>query len=442
MTQTAKTQTEPKKVFVVGSDPYYTDLIKQIPEADSWEIMSAVEWAETNVHGGRFDFDDLYAKAKSAIEEAGGKPDAIISYLDFPFSCLASLLTRDYGLTGATPLAVAKCEHKLWMREEQKKVYPDTTPNTVAINPFDPEKARKVAPKFPFWIKPVKGHSSILGFMVENEAALDRALSESRKRIHQMGKPFNQFLDHIAGEVPNDIDGNFMVAEEVISASRQFTLEGYVWKGDVAIYGAVDSVREGRQKSSFSRYQYPADLPEKIIEKGTEMVSGVLKQIGYDNAPFNVEFFWNPETDALNLLEINPRISKSHAPLFHMVDGASNQKVAIDLSLGRKPKMPRRKGKDAVAAKFMLRSFEADGVVRNVPSEAEIRELERILPDIHVSVFVEKGTQLSSMLYQDSYSFELAEVFLGGSDPEMIEDAYWRSLRSLPIHIQPFPAAA
>jgi hypothetical protein len=442
MAQTAQKKQAPKTVFVVGSDPYYMDLIGQIPEAKSWKILSALEWSETTQQDGRFDFDDLYDKARATIDEAGGEPDAIISYLDFPFSCLASLLTRDYGLTGASPEAVAKCEHKFWMRQAQKKAFPDTTPNVVAINPFDPEQARKDAPRFPFWLKPVKGHSSILGFLVENEDALDRALSESRKRIHAMGQPFNQFLAHLDGDRPDDVDGNYMVAEEMIAASRQFTLEGFVWKGNVEIYGAIDSVREGRQKSSFSRYQYPGDLPEEIVSEGADIAGRVLKEIGYDNAPFNVEFFWEPESGALNLLEINARISKSHSPLFHMVDGASNQKVAVELSLGLKPRMPRRKGKDTMAAKFMLRSFEPDGIVRNIPTSDEIGELERLLPDIHVSVFVEKGTKLSSMLHQDSYSYELAEVFLGGPGPEMLEDAYWRSLRSLPIHIQPFPAEA
>ena len=134
-----------KTVFVVGSDPYNMDLIRQIPEASSWTVISAADWAETTRQDGRFDFNDLYAKAKSVIEEAGGQPDAIISYLDFPFSCLASLLVRDYGLAGASPEAVARCEHKYWMRQEQKKVQPETVPECVALNPFDVDEARRKA---------------------------------------------------------------------------------------------------------------------------------------------------------------------------------------------------------------------------------------------------------------------------------------------------------
>ena len=47
--------------------------------------------------------------------------------------------------------------------------------------------------------------------------------------------------------------------------------------------------------------------------------------------------------------------------------------------------------------------------------------------------------ELSDLFYQESYSYELAEVFLGGENEEMLEDAYRRTLDSLPIHLQPMP---
>ena len=49
--------------------------------------------------------------------------------------------------------------------------------------------------------------------------------------------------------------------------------------------------------------------------------------------------------------------------------------------------------------------------------------------------------RLSTLFYQDSYSFELADVFLGGRDPQMINDAYARCCDSLQFHIQPIPRA-
>ncbi|WP_404403003.1 ATP-grasp domain-containing protein [Idiomarina seosinensis] len=429
-----------KKIFIVGADDYNLSLIEKITGSDNWELIRTLEYSDVQPTSGRIDFDELYERAKSIIEEHGGKPDAIIGYLDFPVTSLVSLLRRDYDMPGASPEAVAKCEHKYWAHLKQKEAFPDRTSECSAINPFEPENAKKDAPAYPFWLKPVKGHSSVLGFLVEDEEGFDEALQACRQKIHLIGEPFNAFLDKLKDRSEFDgIDGNFAVAEQLISADRQFTLEGYVWQGETRIYGVVESLREGEHASSFSRYQYPADLPENVIERSTEIVSKMMTTIGYDGSPFNVEFFYDPESDDLRLLEINARISKSHSPLFHMVDGAPHQKVAIELSMGLEPDMPHREGKDAIAGKFMLRSFEADGIVKRVPSSEEIAELKRILPDIDANVLVEKDQRLSEMFFQDSYSYQLADIFLGGHDEGMLEDAYHRVLASLPIFIKPLP---
>lgn len=430
----------PKTIIVVGSDDYNLRLIGALPDMRDADIRPVLTWDDVQPPHGRIDFDELYDRACDGIEAAGGKPDAIIGYLDFPVTPLVSLLCRDYDLPCATPEAVAMCEHKLWMRREQKTVMPDRAPDARAVNPFDPDRARRNRPKFPFWLKPVKGHSSVLGFLIRDESDLDDALHACRQKIHLIGEPFNQFLAHLNGDVaPDGIDGNHAVAEAIISAPRQFTIEGYVSDGEVVVYGTVDSVRTGAHKSSFSRFQYPADLPEEVIEKARAQAETFLHHIGYDNAPFNAEFFWDPDGDALNFLEINPRISKSHSPLFQMVDGASHHKVPLDLCQGRTPDMPHRKGKDRIAAKFMLRSFEADGIVQRVPAPEEISALGNILPDIAVNVHVKEGQQLSSLFYQDSYSFELADIFLGGGSEEMVEDAFKRCVDSLHFHIKPMP---
>jgi len=430
-------------IIVIGSDEYNLALIRELPGMESAKIQPVLHHDDVQPAHGRIDFDDLYQRAKAGIEEAGGKPDAIIGDLDFPVSSLVSLLCRDFDIPYAKPEAIALCEHKWWMREQQRAAMPDQTPEVRALNPFEPEQARKDAPDFPFWLKPVKGHSSVLGFMIRDASDLDKALHACRQKIHLMGEPFNQFLAHLESDfAPDSVDGNYLVAEEIISAPRQFTLEGYVFNGETTIYGGVDSVRGGALNSSFSRFQYPAELPETVVKKATEQASTFLRRIGFDSAPFNVEFFWDPETDVLNLLEINPRISKSHAPQFRMVDGHSHHKVPIDLCRGREPDMPQGKGKDAIAAKFIVRSFEADGIVERVPSKDEIAALDRILPDIDTKIHVEKGLQLSSLFYQESYSYELADLFLGGESEQMIEDAFARCVDSLHFHIKPLPLAS
>lgn len=446
MTSQKQTSQERKTIVVIGADDHNLALIESIPDAEHWDIERVLEWEDVQPNHGRIDFDDLYRTARERIDALDGGPDAIIGYLDFPVTSLVALLTRDYGLPGASPEAVACCEHKYWMREIESRVFPETAPTVKAINPFATRKSRGEVPAFPFWLKPVKAHSSVLGFMIEDEDDLDRALHACRQKLHFFGEPFNDFLAHL--EKPGgsaEVGGNFAVAEELVSAKRQFTLEGYVWRGEVTIYGAVDSIRTGEHNSSFSRYQYPACLPDSILEKAKAMTVKLLEAFGYDGSPFNIEFFWNPDADdagALKILEVNPRISKSHSPLFKMVDGVSHHKVAIDLSLGREPEMPHREGKDEVAAKFMWRSVEADGIVKRIPDKEEIGDLQKLLPDLDLTILVEKEQQLSSMFYQDSYSYELAVIFLGGDSEDMLEDAYRMCIDCLNIHLKPLPETA
>ena len=63
-----------------------------------------------------------------------------------------------------------------------------------------------------------------------------------------------------------------------------------------------------------------------------EISGRALTHVGFDNAAFNIEFFWEPATDAIRLLEINTRIAQHHSDLFEKVHGASNHQAMIDVA--------------------------------------------------------------------------------------------------------------
>lgn len=431
-----------KTIGIVGTDEFQEALIDKVPEASDWNIVQVLHRSEVQPDNGFLNFNTLYERARAVIEDLPAPPDAIIGHLDFPVTALVSLLCRDYGLTGASPEAVARCEHKLWMRRLQREVLPDETPDFHAINPFSSEAQQSPPLPFPFWLKPVKGHSSMLGFKVREPSDYQQALHACRQAIHRYGEPFNDFLAQLDEDTdcPTDADGNFAIAEELISSDRQFTLEGYVYRGETVGYGAIDSLRMGRHASSFSSYRYPAELPDWVVRRAEEVAGQVLERINFDNGPFNAEFFLDDEREKLRLLEINPRISKSHSPLFHMVDGATHHRQAIQLALGKQPDPPSREGKNRMAAKFMIRSHEADGIVHRVPTEDEIERLRQLLPDLLVQVLIDEGARLSDLADQDSYTYELMDIFLGGNSQEMIEDAHHRCRDSLRFLIQPMPS--
>src|SRR5699024_993367 len=272
-----------------------------------------------------------------------------------------------------------------------------------AFDPFDDVALARLGLNFPFWVKPIKSFSSYLGFRIDNEADWARAIDEIRAHIARFEGPFDNLLQRV--DMPSavaSIGGGCCIAEAIISG-RQCTLEGFVHKGKMRVYGTVDSLREPNG-TSFASYQYPSRLPARVRRRMAEITEIFMTRIGYDNAPFNAEFFWDADADQIWLLEINPRISESHADLFRKVDGASHHEIATDLSLGVRPRLPYRDGEFACAGKFFIRSYR-DAIVKAVPGPEAIAAVARLIPDTIVSVTAQPGQRLSELMDQDSYSY-------------------------------------
>jgi hypothetical protein len=139
-------------------------------------------------------------------------------------------------------------------------------------------------------------------------------------------------------------------------------------------------------------------------------------------------------------LEINPRISKSHAPLFRMVDGHYHHQVMIDLGLGREPRLEQRAGRYDLAAKFMVRQFH-DAIVSRAPTSAELAAVQTAVPDAQIQVAVHEGQQLSSLWDQDSYSYEVATIFVGGENEAQLEQRFRDCLERLPLAFEPLESS-
>lgn len=437
-----------KDIFVMGLDDFNLELLETIDDGEEYRFQSLFEYSEVvRPESGTYpSIDELRGRAREILASAPGGADAVMGFWDFPTSVCVPLFARDAGLPGPSLEAVTRCEHKYWSRMEQKKALGEMIPYFQAIDPFADDPAGQVNIRYPFWIKPVKAHSSFLGFFIDSAEALEKVIPEIREKIGVVGRPFNEFLAHV--ELPPEIaevDGYHCIAEEIISSGVQATLEGYAWKGAVQIFGVVDSIRSGRHRSSFSRYQYPSKLPRRVQARMTEAARKLILAIDYEGAPFNIEFFWDHKNDRIWLLEVNSRISKSHSPLFLLVDGATNQKVALDLALGRQPELPYRQGPHKLAGKFMMRLFKdkiGDGVVEAVPSQEDLDRIAETYPEARVHLLVEKGVRLSDLPFQDSYSYEIAVVFLGADRQKQLLDRFSKVEEFLKFDIRPTSGGA
>jgi biotin carboxylase len=427
-----------KNIFVIGIDEFNRKELASIREAETCKFRGLLDYNEIVVpRSGRTDFERMRRTADYRLAQFEGSIDGIVSFWDFPSSAMAGVLRNAHGLPGPTNEAIAKCEHKYWSRLEQREVVPDLIPEFCAIDPFADDPIAQITIGFPFWIKPVKAHSSKLGFKIRNGDDLKNHLPEIQAGIGYFAVPFDAYLQYV--EVPDQvkpISGRWCIAEGLISVGRQCTLEGFVYDKKVHVYGVVDSVRTGRHRSSFSRYQYPSTLPLNVQARMIDAAEKVLTQVAYDCAPFNIEFYWNQRTDEIRLLEVNSRISKSHCPLFRMVDGASHQEVMVDLAMGLKPDFPHRQGKHRFAAKFMHR-VHRDGIVRSMPSAEEIRRVQYMYPDVRFRLLADAGDRLRDSHHRDSYSFELADIFVGGNDQKDLLRKFNRILDMVTFDIVP-----
>jgi hypothetical protein len=433
---------QPARVFVVGADPMGMRMLGTVAWRHPVEFVPLLGLDEVRpAVGDPLGFDELVARARQRVADDGGPVDAVVGWWDFPTTGIVPVLRSGLGLPGASPRSVAALEHKYWSRIVQRSVVPGAVPRFDVLDPFAPLPDRLALP-FPVWIKPIKSHSSHLGFRVSSADQLRQAVAVIRERIDRMGARFDEFLDHI--DVPDEVrgvTGRHCIVEELIDTDRQCTLEGYIHEGRATIYGTVDSVRSASHPSCFSAYRYPSTIPAPVRERMADMAGAVVLAAGYDDAPFNIEFYWDEAADTLMLLEVNCRISKSHCPLFWMVDGASHQQVLVELALGKAPEPAFRRGRHRVAAKYMLRAFE-DGMVRHLPDQRELDALERQSPDALFTPLVAPGERLSHLEYQDSYSYEIAELYLGADSHEELQRAAERACRLLHVayldrHLEP-----
>ncbi|MDI5921943.1 ATP-grasp domain-containing protein [Halomonas sp. LR5S13] len=423
-------------VFIIGHDALSKRMLPNLRHVEDYAFHELLSLEEV-VHAEEYPFARLVSDALAQLERFPGPVDAIVGYWDFPTSGLLPVLRRERGLPGPSLEAFLKCEHKYWSRLEQARAVPECVPAFQALDPFDDQAVEAVEIDYPFWIKPVKAHSSHLGFRIENADQLREVLPAIRRGIGRFGRPFDEItaLADLPAEVAA-VTGHHCIAEAIISSGRQCTLEGYVQNGEVHLVGIVDSLRDATHSSVLLRYEYPSSLPDEVQERMLAITRRFLARIGYDAGPFNIEYYLDEQTDRIWLLEINARISRSHAAIFQLVDGAPHFQVMVDVALGIAPRMPYREGRYPVAAKQMLRVFE-DGWVRRVPTEAEIRRVEEAFPGTLVHLNVHEGMRLSELKHQDSFSWELGVLFTGAQTREALTERIESCRRMLPFEIAP-----
>jgi len=429
---------ENKNVFVFGIDDYNQEELKSIEHAEQYNFIPLFEASDMMIllKGELIDYEKIIQVAKKKLDQFEGTVDAIIGFFD-PAMLPVFYLCQEYGLNGPGLFRALLCEHKYWSRLEQKKAIPGNIPDFTFLDPFHDQQLDDIGIKTPFWMKPVKSYGGQLGFKIENQKDLDNSLKQIRENIKYFAHPFNHMLSLADNsEMPEDakkIDGNYCVAESLMEGEL-FTMEGFVFQGEVHQHGFFDSVTY-KDSSCFFAYITPGQLTRDVQKRMMTITKKVIRQIRFDNTAFNIEFFYDGKQDQIWLLEINTRISQSHSEIFKLVHGSSNHQFLVHTATGQKPHMKKYQGKYKIAGKFHYRVFSKEGEVTSIPSENGIKQLEEKF-DVKIFLETEKGQKLSELPGQDSFSSRLAKIHMGAQNKEELYNKYDKIIDKLNIHVQ------
>jgi hypothetical protein len=123
--------------------------------------------------------------------------------------------------------------------------------------------------------------------------------------------------------------------------------------------------------------------------------------------------------------------------VFEKVEGVPHKEVMIDVALGRRPEYPLGLGRFRHAAKFMLRHYDGDDeqVVRSAPDAQKVHAIERRFPGCEIILHVREGMRLGDLHQQDSYSYELADIFVGADSQRALMRTYRTIVDTLNIKI-------
>jgi len=360
-----------------------------------------------------------------AIEGRRSTYRAVVGIDDFPACLMAALIAEAIGLPSPSFESLFLCQHKYYSRLHQREAAPDAIPQFHLLDPSRSPHPSDIPMTLPVFVKPVKSYLSILARRIDTLADLSRTVEEARLRLPGIAEMFNGFVG--ASRLDKrfrEISGSFLLVEEFLSG-HQVTLDGYVYERHVVPLGVVDSFFT-TNGLSFQRFEYPSRIPAGVQERMAQIAERCIQRIGLDRTFFNVEFFYRPEDDAIRLVEINGRMASQFAPLYRMVDGIDLYAMQLDLALGRNPDGTRTwspgRGRDMVAASFVLRRFE-NGVVTHVPGPEDLERFAKRFPEAFVEVLVKEGEKLSDEL-QDDYSFRYALVDLCAKDREALLEQF------------------
>jgi len=392
-----------------------------------------------------FDLEAFVDRLAARARKAGWR--AVVSNHEQFGALGAALLAERMGWPGTPVSAVLACQHKLHARQVLQRVAPEAN---LPFTRLDADYGEPIPHglRYPLFAKPVKAAFSVLARRVANHAqltALTRFGPLEQWIIRRLVEPFERIARARLGNVPS---AHGMLLEEPFDAP-QFNLDGYVWRGEVRALGVVDAVMYPGT-GAFQRFDRPSRLAERVQQRALDVATRFLKAVGFDHGYFNMEFFYDIATDALKVIEFNPRLASQMADLYHRVDGLDAHAGSLALAHGEDPRPAMGCAASAgAAASFVFRSFDRHRVPM-MPTARRLRSFAGRFPDAWLQAMPKQGRGLErDFKWLGSHRYGV--MHLGGIDVIDLHERYRRACmllgwpaaeaRDLLVHMPTMPVA-
>ena len=326
----------------------------------------------------------------------------------------AALVAEELGLPGATPESVLAIQHKLHARAVLQQVAPAANLASQRLQAaYGEDIPHGLA--YPAFVKPVKAAFSVLAREVRSRDELQAHTRFGRRElwvIRRLVEPFERVLQQ---RLPQAGTAHSLMLEAPLPrATPQFNLDGWVWRGQAQALGVVDAIMyPGTQ--AFMRWEHPSGLDPGVQQRALDVAQQFLAAVGYSHGFFNMEFFYDPASDRLSVIEFNPRLASQFGDLYRRVQGRDAYAMSLALALGQDPaSLPRSQPTAGAAASQVYRSFDPTAQVR-MPDAAQQAQVAKAFPDARLFLYPKTGHSLArDFKWLGSYRHGI--VHLGGRD--------------------------
>jgi len=357
--------------------------------------------------------------------------DAVVSTHEQFGALVSSLIAARLSLPSASITAIMNAQHKSIARELLQKNAPDINVAYTTF-PYTVRQEIDVALPFPFYTKPVKAAFSVLARKVDDFADLRQHLNFRPWEmfiIKRLVRPFNDVVELLQA---SDVNGHFMIGEEIISGF-QVNVDGFVVNNQIYLLGIIDAVMYPGT-DAFLRWEYPSRLPPEWQKNIREAATRTITALSYDHGLFNVEIRVCTHSGQCKVIEVNPRLASQFSDMYDAVDGINLHQIALQLALDETPQIEKRVMPDKVATSFIYRRF--DGRIQpHFPSPAQIKALQAFDEKACLVTYVRKGNELErEMRWLKSYRY--ACLNMAAASEEALTEKYKQASKILgfPTH--------